>query len=530
MLDDSHAILNNPSIKNLSNWAKIWTSARTYSSLPANWGYRPVTVFSYLLAWSVADGATWPFHLLKIIVFSLMCVCVYKIWRRLFAQINPAVVFVAVLLFAINPVHTQVISYLSAMSTLLAGFFVTLALYSYLVFRENGKFMSLAFSLICVFLAALSKEEGIVIAGLIPVTELYLRKLEGRRLWDLKWLWLCGQMALPGLLAVFLIAYMYEPETGVARGWVMPINYFMTQWRAYLRYIVMYFYSYDLNADNLEFGFASKFTEPKVLLSLALNLGFLIFGAIRFNKQPFILFMLIWFYVGILPASGFIPLAEPVNDHRAFIGYIVAGGLILFLLQYVFVKNQKLFGFVSIAILILYSVQTWKRAVVWQSVETLWADTVEKNPTSPRARNNLAVHYISKNQFADARRLINECILYGPQYFICYTNLAIIEAEAGHDKAAEEAYAKAVQFESTRFLSRYYWAQFLMRRGFLARPIKLLEEADQVALGDNLDVRLQLLALYKQSGLWEAAQRFWEDTVARNPGNEFLLSLRPLAK
>ncbi|MEQ1665904.1 MAG: hypothetical protein ABL927_11065, partial [Bdellovibrionales bacterium] len=91
----------------------------------------------------------------------------FQIWSKLLSFVDPKIIFVSLFVFAINPVHTQVLSYISATSTLLAGFFVCLSIATYLLYLEKKLLGIFVLSLISAFLAIMSKEEGVVAIGLI---------------------------------------------------------------------------------------------------------------------------------------------------------------------------------------------------------------------------------------------------------------------------------------------------------------------------------------------------------------------------
>ena len=241
MLDDSHTLYSNAFIQSISGLKSIWTTGRAYSSLPATYGYRPVTTTMNMFLWWVANGAPWPFHLMKILLFLMTCWLLAMIWRVLIPWASSEVIAVGTILFALNPVHSQVVSYIAAIATQWAALFVCLSVINYLKFRKTNSPSWLVASLLCALLAILSKEEGVVILALIPLIELYLRKIEGVALFSSRRLGALLLFLVPGLVGVGLIFWMFEPTQNLVRADVSMWSYFMTQWRAYLRYFAMYF-------------------------------------------------------------------------------------------------------------------------------------------------------------------------------------------------------------------------------------------------------------------------------------------------
>lgn len=526
ILDDAHTVQTNDAIQNPANFFKLWTSARYYSSSPDNWGYRPMQALYTWTCWQLGQGETWPFHVFKILFFSLVATFFTLFWRRVLPVYAPAVILMGGLFFLVNPVHTQVVSYIAATSTLLAGMFVSLALYQHVRFREDGRWWRWVVAIIAIFLAMMSKEEGITILGVLPVLEIYLRYREGR----LRFAWrdavVYGGYLVAAGLALALIVAMFEPTSQLARGTMDRWIYFATQFRAYLRYMAMYFVPYDLNADNLEFGFATSWTEPTVLVTVALNL-LLIAGALWWARsRPLILLCLVWFYGAISPASSIVVLAEPVNDHRAFLAYLGFAGLTFPLLDMIWRRGRV--GHILIAALIVgYAGWTMARNVTWSSNVNLWEDTIAKNPTSVRAHNNAALNYMHRAEWDRAAEILDACLVIEPRYSYCLINRALVGISRGEEALAEELYKRAIVADFAGVNARRYMAEFLLARGRLTEAIPYAEAADQAATGKNLFVRTLLIRLHLNTGNKQRAQEIWQESVETFGEDPSLNLLRP---
>jgi protein O-mannosyl-transferase len=529
LLDDSHTLQSNAFIQSWSGFSSIWSTGRAYSSLPATYGYRPVTTTMNLLLWVVGNGSAVPFHLMKLLLFFLTCFLLAKIWRVLLPWVSSEVIGAGVLLFALNPVHTQVASYIAAIATQWAALFICLSVLGYLQFRKtNARPWHIA-SLLCALLAILSKEEGVVILALIPLVEIYLRKIEGAPLFQTQRLGAILFYLLPGSIGVGLIVWMFEPTQNLVRTDTSMGSYFMTQWRAYLRYFSMYFYAHDLNGDNLQFGFSTKFLNKEVLVALALNLAFVSAVLLWWRRFPAFTLALFWFYIGVSPASSVVVLSEPVNDHRAFIGYLGFAIFGLLFLNWLRTKNRQMFISAVVAVACAYGVMTYQRGSVWRTNENFWQDNVAKNPSSARAHNNLALEMIHQKKYQPAIELLKRCSELQNTYPACHINHAVALANLGRDAEAEVEFALAAQFDRGVIQSRYNWASFLSARGQFIKAQTLFTEADQLAQGQNLEVRLGLIDVHRQQGNLDLAKKAFHEAVAtfgRHP--QFLFVARRL--
>lgn len=525
ILDDAHTVQTNDAIKNPANFLALWTSARYYSSSPDNWGYRPLQALYNWTSWQMGRGWTLPFHLLKVLFFSFTVMFFILMWRELLPKAPDKLIFLGGLFFLLNPVHTQVVSYIAATSTLLAGMFVSLSLWQYLVYRRTGQTWRLLISGLAFFLSMLSKEEGIVLLGLLPLIQLYKGHQEGSLRPKARDFLVWAFYILIGAVALGLIISMFEPTSDLARGSMDRWTYFASQFRAYLRYQVMYFIPYDLNADNLQFGFAEKLTEPTVIITLAINvllIGLSLFWA---RRQPLVLFCVLWFYCAISPSSSVVVLAEPVNDHRAFIAYLGFAGLSFLALDRLLksgIWGQRLIA----VVLVMAAGWTLTRNYDWSSNVNLWEDTIKKNPGSVRAHNNAALNYMHRAEWKRAAEILDACLVIEPRYAYCLINRALVGVSLGQEELAQQLFARAIVADFAGVNARRYYAEYMFSRGILTPAIPIAEEADRAAQGKNLFVRTLLIRLQLNTGNREKARAIWQDSFETFGSDPNLMSLK----
>ncbi len=525
ILDDAHTVQSNDAIQNPANFFKLWTSARYYSSSPDNWGYRPMQAMYTWTSWQLGQGETWPFHAFKILFFSFVATFFTLIWRRLLPELPATVILLGGLFFLVNPVHTQVVSYIAATSTLLAGMFVTFSLYQYLRFREDGRWWRWAISVIGVFFAMMSKEEGITILGMIPLIEIYLRYREGRLRFGWRDLGVYLGYVVSGALALALIISMFEPTSDLARGSMDRWIYFATQFRAYLRYMAMYFVSYDLNADNLQFGFATSWRDTSVILSVAANLILLTVAIFYIRRAPLLALCLFWFFGAISPASSILVLAEPVNDHRAFLAYLGFAGLSFPLIHWL--RQKGVVGRAFVALVIVgYAGWTMARNVTWSSNVNLWEDTIAKNPDSVRAHNNAALNYMHRSEWDRAAQILDACLAIEPRYSYCLINRALVGVSRGEEQLSESLYKRAIEADFAGVNARRYYAEFMFARGRLTEAIPYAEQADQAAQGKNLFVRTLLIRLHLNTGNKSRAREILNESLETFGNDPSLIGLQ----
>jgi hypothetical protein len=145
--DDWHVIPENPSVRGPSDIPRFFTDVSAFSILPGNRDYRPLFLTSMALSWWVGNGSTWPFHVVSITLHMGCVLLVFFVLRRLLATSKASAEvfskeeagwagFLGAALFAVHPLATEAVTYISSQSIPMAAFFYLLA---FTMFILNGR-------------------------------------------------------------------------------------------------------------------------------------------------------------------------------------------------------------------------------------------------------------------------------------------------------------------------------------------------------------------------------------------------------
>lgn len=503
IMDDSHTVQQNQFVHSLKYLGMPWVSAKAYSSSPENYGYRPLTVNFSQAMWALGNGSVIPFQIGKKILLLLVAwlfFLTWKEWRRCNGVKETKNIWwgpfsLAFGFFLLHPVGTQVGNYIAATSTLLCGLFYILGFWIYLKYRRAGDLKYLGLAALAYFLSVMSKEEGITLIGIIAISEIFfLRKNTAVK--KLKIALVSSVFVGVAAFAIYLIFSHFEPTSNIARGSVPRDLYFATQWRAYFYYFAHFFWPFNFNFDNLDFGFAQKLWTVENAIYFILNAAIVGYATFLSYKKNSIGFAILGFYISILPASSIIPLAEAVNDHRPFIPFLFFGfGMVICLEKYLPRLLRSPFEQIVVAgaILLTLAGATLYRNLDFISNKTIWVDTVLKNPGSPRAKNNVALEYMGTADYNTAFMVLNKCVEQAPYYYPCHINLAITNAATGNEAEAEIHFKKAISMDRNYISSRMFFADYLTRRKRYSEAKVLLEEADNFASGLNKPISDRLI-------------------------------------
>jgi protein O-mannosyl-transferase len=162
VFDDRLLVQENPVLKAPLDLWRLLTSPY-WGSVALALLWRPVTILSFALGPPPgATSAVWP-HLLNILLHAGVTLLWFRLIRRLFA--DKTVALVAAALFAVHPLHTEAVTWISGRAELLAAAFSLAALHLAHAERPWARWLTP----LVVFLAVGSKES----AALLPVILLF---------------------------------------------------------------------------------------------------------------------------------------------------------------------------------------------------------------------------------------------------------------------------------------------------------------------------------------------------------------------
>lgn len=154
--DDRAIIVANPAAHSVG--AALRAFGQPYWPLPSEAGlYRPVTVLSLAIDWSIAGGRPWWPHLANVVWHGLASVLLVLILVR---WLSPLAAAAAGLVFAVHPVHVEAVANIVARNELLA----TVGTFTAVLAARRRWWVA---SLCCACLAMLSKESAVVVGGVI---------------------------------------------------------------------------------------------------------------------------------------------------------------------------------------------------------------------------------------------------------------------------------------------------------------------------------------------------------------------------
>jgi protein O-mannosyl-transferase len=173
VLDDPLVItLNSYVQKGFAGWADIFShSYRAGSSVSTDseYMYRPLSVAAFAAEWAIAPNAPGFHHFMNVLWYALSVALLYLTLKDILHRVSPLLVAAAVLLFAVHPLHTEVVANIKSRDELMSLFFGLLSLKWLWASAEKGRKERLIPALLAFFLALLAKEGAVTLLLIAPL-------------------------------------------------------------------------------------------------------------------------------------------------------------------------------------------------------------------------------------------------------------------------------------------------------------------------------------------------------------------------
>lgn len=476
--DDSHVIVENPSIRSLANVPRFFTDAHTFSSLPTNSTYRPLVTLSFALDYAARHSLDpVPFHATQLLLLLLTGALLLFVYRDVLGKERMTLAIAAAALFCVHTANTETMNFLSSRSELLSavGF-----LGAFLLFVRHYK---RPWYLIPLAVGALAKAPVVIFAGIVIA---WVRLIERKPMVQ------AVKAAVPSFVTGFVLLVALNAMN--AREWIAGgssrLGYLITQPYVWLHYARLALLPAGLTADT-DLEILPHWYDTNAIAGY-LFIAALCFAIVKLGRTARtapIAFGLAWFAITLLPTSSFFPLAEVANEHRLFfplMGFAVAAVAAVDL-----IPHRRL-AYAGLAMFIVaLTIGTHVRNRVWLSEETLWRDVTIKSPLNGRGWMNYGLTQMEAGRYGAAKMMFDRAAQYSPNYSTLEINRGIVASALGDNAEAERLFRRALELKPDRN-SHFYYARFLVNRGRVDEARVHLHAASTAA--PNWDPPRELMA------------------------------------
>jgi tetratricopeptide (TPR) repeat protein len=556
VFDDDSLLTNNALIKAPDGLYRFW-----FTSDPVD--YWPMTMTSFWVEWRIWGLDPTGYHVTNLLLHIGSALILWAILKRL--RVPGA--YWAALLFAVHPVNVQSVAWISQRKNTLSMLLFLASIYCFLrtkwaeevgsrgprdrVWRSDPAYW---LSLLAFILAMLSKGS----VAILPLVLLGL--LAWRRRLELADFFRAAPFfAIAGVLTLVNVQWQTHGVSGPIRtagALERLLEAGATIWfylyKALLPVHLVFFYPlWHIQTDDLRwwlpllaaigltlFLWRKTHRRPPlpVIPSAARN------PAATANEIPRCARNDIWrsslfawgyFCVALLPVMGFADIYfmkySLVADHYEYLAII---GVLAWAAAAGWGAGGAKFGQVklisSAALVALLTVMTWRQAHLFHDPETLYRVTLQENPQSWPAENNLGILDINASRPVPAFAHFAQALQLNPDFAEAHYNLGrLLKLMPNGAVRAFPHFARAVQL-SPLYADAHFWLAVCLDD--LSRPNEALTQYDQAIrlhTGNLGDAETNLAVDLAKAGRLAEALPHFEEAVRLKPAvgmNQFMLA------
>ncbi len=478
--DDSDAILMNESIRDLGAWRKV-----LWPPVQAGIGGRPFANLTFALNYAFGGYDPAGYHAVNLGIHAVAALFLFGLTRRTllsplmrtrFGSAATPLACVVALVWALNPLNTNVVDYMSQRTEGLMAALYLAALYAFARALEHES-RGWATAAVAACLLGMATKEGMVTAPVVALlydrtffsgTLLAALRRHGRTYVGFAACWLL----LAGLM---LTSKLGERGVGFGLGHG-AYDYALTEIRSVVRYLQLSWWPHPLVFD---YGPLYVNGIGEVWLSAALLASALGITLIALRRAPAIGFACAWFFIALAPSSSVIPVAQqPCAENRVYLPLVGVAGLTV-------VGAYRLFGRRSLAAFSVAALSlgaaTLARNPVFESELAIWHDTVARRPENHRAENNLGNALLKRNRDDEALKHFDAAIRLSPTYSDAHNNRGVVLLRKRRPVDALVEFDTATKHKANYADAQYNKGEAFLQLGLNDRAI----EALQVALRMN---------------------------------------------
>jgi Flp pilus assembly protein TadD len=474
-------------------WTLLSSEDSTHASGVKNPYYRPLNTLAYMLDYHLWGHDPFWYHLENLLLHALTVVLLFLVVEAAFT--DRVLAFVTAILFAVYPVNSEAVSFVSARNNLLCVGLLFASLLALTKCRTHGRLRPLG-ALLLFFLALMSKESAVVTPFFLASLATFTKEPKLRA----KGAMLLSFFAI--LLVYFGIRFLVLDTFTSEAGPELSIEKLRLMAAVYFENFRLILYPFRLNASYTQ-EFLS-FSWFKAIAALA-GLGLLVFFSVwRRSPEP-IRVGLHWVFWGLLLVSNLIAIpSAPVAERYL---YAVVPGVALvaaYLLREALRRNAGSAAIVFAIIAVSFGVRAFARNQVWTDDLTLDTSMLRSDPSNAGAHMNLGITLSNLDRMEEGERALRDSIRLNSSNARAHYNLATLQFRQGRLAEAMQSNETAIRLDPSHAKARSSLGVIYTRIGRNEDAARELEEAVRLEPG-YAEGRNNLGMFYGESGRLEEA-------------------------
>jgi tetratricopeptide (TPR) repeat protein len=247
-----------------------------------------------------------------------------------------------------------------------------------------------------------------------------------------------------------------------------------------------------------------------------------VIAIIYIRKRPFLFVGWFWYLGTLIPVIGLVQVGrQAMADRYTYlpsigIGIILVWGLISLLPKE---KLQKIILLpLTITVIILLSVLTWRQCGYWKNSVTLFNHAINVTTDNYLAYNYVGLALAAQGKYSEAETKYKSALEINPYYELAHANLGIALTSQGKNKEAIDHYLAVLEMKKDDDVAYANLGVALAAEGKNDEAIIEYRKALQIN-PDNDNAHYNLANLFARLNKSDEAISHYLEAVRINPGN-----------
>jgi tetratricopeptide (TPR) repeat protein len=513
--DDDVHLTANPCIVGPLGFKEIWTTRAadicplvltTFGLEHALWGLEPL-----------------PYHLVNVLLHGACALLLWRVLRSLRVQ----GAWLGAAFWALHPVEVESVAWITEMKNTESGLFFLLSILFFVRWLRVKDFgariedgWNYALTLLFAALAMASKSSTVILPVVLCLCAWCLKS---------RWDWRQGARLAP-IFLMSIAASALSMWTQSLQLATITDPQWVRSWPARL-----------VTAGDSVWFYLGKLLCPYPLMTiyprwqidggqwlsyLPLLAVVFLFSVLWLQREPWsraCCFAFAYFTAALLPVLGFIDNFifhySLVFDHFQYLASIgplalIGTGLARFSRR--LPEKPFLHAILCAELLLILGFTSWKRIWAYENPETLWTDTLAKNPNCWVGDNNLGLVFLQKGQVDQAIAKFQKALEINSSYGEARSNLGLALFQKGRLDEAIMNYQKALEMNPKSFVTHDDLGTALFQKGQVGEAIVQYKLALEIKPNDE-EIRSNLGAVLLQEGKLDEAIKQLQEALRLKP-------------
>ncbi len=541
IFDDHDSVLRNPTIRQLSAVGQVLHPPR-YSPTAG----RPLVNISLAINYQLGGLNPFGYHLLNVALHALCALLVWAIVGRTlalprfnFGRAGPVLAAIVGLIWAVHPLNSEAVIYITQRTELMMGLFYLATLYAALRYwqaedcdirvphpragvpddphgrhaavapeqiQASGKSVAkwgwlIAAALACA--AGMMCKEVMVSAPLAVL--LYQRTFMGASWKQMRNSWPLYVAVGAGWLVLLALNIGGPRSISAGFGLNVPIiDWWLSQCRVLLMYLKLVVWPWPLLLHYKAVYLSGVL--PVIVYSGAVLLLIGV-AAVGLWRRWTVGFVAAWMLMILAPTSLVPIITEAAAERRMYLPLAAIAALLVVagyqLLRRINLKLASV-GAMGLLLVLVLALVNLHRLAMYRDPVLLWQDLIQHQPDNDVACNNLGAIWQDRGDQRKAREMFEQALQINPNFAMAHNNLGSLLADQGRYDQAIEQYRVALQNEPTLALAESNWGAALAKLG---KPDEAIAHYDQALRLDpyNVDANYNMAVRLLHLGQTEQA-------------------------